>query len=689
MDEAVPRLLCTDGHSRGAIAESYNGPQFHTRKLHVLNAQSIGFRSSSPLKMERRGGNRIPDACGHLDFSGVSRHLRLQRRLEPGLVFSEENRNGIVQEAGNAGCARGFTGTGLFSQTTGETRVSGRESLPPRVVEAQRFLARRGWPGRRAVAERQAIHSAALTGLIQSPATSTWQPLGPTAVISANYGLVTGRVSSIAFDPADPTGNRVYLGTTGGGVWLAQNAGTSNAASVVFTPLTDAVAALSTAPDASISIGAITVQPGGTGVILAGTGDPNDALDSYYGAGILRSTDGGNSWNLIALTSDQLLAFAGEGFAGFAWSTSNPQLVVAAVSEAYEGTLANAERPNVSYAGLYYSTDSGATWSLARITDQSGFDVQGPGDLFALPNGNAATSVIWNPVRRVFVAAVRFHGYYQSTDGMSWTRLVAQPGTGLTNWPCALNSSSAVGDVPVHSASFLGGIHRHAAFQMPLARLVVLVEVHRCRGRRQTPTRRRGQRKAVRRVQAHRRTVVAKYDPRINRIGLAVPVLQHGRAQQAQARAAVEFSVLRTDVYLVLAAIGRQLHRLHQRQEAAFGVERCPHRAPASLCHGEIHAFGRRHHAAVPVEGHAAGLHFNLAGFAGHTLRRMRMIGRLAVAGRRRRPRQQHLHRSRGRGHAALLVVFELVALDPVDFATYRRSIGGLHCPNWCVGRLG
>ena len=35
------------------------------------------------------------------------------------------------------------------------------------------------------------------------------------------------------------------------------------------------------------------MQPGGTGVILAGTGDPNDALDSYYGAGILLSEDQG------------------------------------------------------------------------------------------------------------------------------------------------------------------------------------------------------------------------------------------------------------------------------------------------------------------------------------------------------------------------------------------------------------
>ncbi len=64
--------------------------------------------------------------------------------------------------------------------------------------------------------------------------TAPWQPLGLAAVNTANYGLVTGRVSSIAFDPADATGNRMYLGTTGGGVWLSQNAGTSNTANVQF-----------------------------------------------------------------------------------------------------------------------------------------------------------------------------------------------------------------------------------------------------------------------------------------------------------------------------------------------------------------------------------------------------------------------------------------------------------------------
>jgi hypothetical protein len=195
------------------------------------------------------------------------------------------------------------------------------------------------------------------------------------------------------------------------------------------------------------------VQPGGTGVVLAGLGDPNDALDSYYGAGLLRSTDGGTTWSLIEKTVDlenglsaQDYSFVGEGFAGFAWSTTNSQLVVAAVSQAYEGTLVNAGLTGQSYEGLYYSTDAGAHWHLARIVDQNGQDVQGPQDAFTLPDGNAATSVIWNPVRQVFVAAVRYHGYYQSADGVTWTRMSdapsGQPGTALTAANCPTQSGS-------------------------------------------------------------------------------------------------------------------------------------------------------------------------------------------------------------------------------------------------------
>jgi hypothetical protein len=259
----------------------------------------------------------------------------------------------------------------------------------------------------------------------------TWQPLGPTAVVSQNYGLVTGRITALALDPSDATGNTLYVGATGGGVWRSQNAGTSSPTNIIFTPLTDNLLAMSGAGNVSISVGALTVQPGGTGVILAGTGDSNDALDSYYGAGILRSTDGGTTWSLIPATADGHYSFAGEGFAGFAWSTVNQQRVVAAVSQAYEGTLVNAVLVGQSYQGLYYSSDGGATWSLATITDGAGKNVQGPNGGTRVLDGNAATSVVWNPVRQLFIAAVRYHGYYQSPDGITFTRMTNQPGAGL------------------------------------------------------------------------------------------------------------------------------------------------------------------------------------------------------------------------------------------------------------------
>ena len=91
---------------------------------------------------------------------------------------------------------------------------------------------------------------------------------------------------------------------------------------------------LGTSAVASLSIGAVSVQPGvSTGaVLLAGTGDPNDATDSYYGSGILRSADGGNTWTLVQGSRDGVAgnhSFKGLGTAGFAWSTTTTGFVVA------------------------------------------------------------------------------------------------------------------------------------------------------------------------------------------------------------------------------------------------------------------------------------------------------------------------------------------------------------------------
>jgi len=169
----------------------------------------------------------------------------------------------------------------------------------------------------------------------QQSLSTAWQPVGPAQVQTAAYGKVTGRVTAIAIDSTDATGNTVYLGTTGGGVWKSTNAA-GPASAVSFAPLTDTLPVFSanagTPAIPSLSIGAVSVQGN---VVLAGTGDPNNAADSYYGEGLLRSADGGLTWMLIRNSQDGANgnhSFTGLSFAGFAWSGVSPGTVVAAVA---------------------------------------------------------------------------------------------------------------------------------------------------------------------------------------------------------------------------------------------------------------------------------------------------------------------------------------------------------------------
>jgi len=270
-------------------------------------------------------------------------------------------------------------------------------------VRARRFLGGRILAGHvsaaRAMDSARQQHASMLAQQAATPQSSglsaPWQLVGPSQVASLSYGNVTGRATSIAIDPADGTGNTVYVGTTGGGVWKSTNAA-GPAANVIFTPLTDTLPVFSANAGASaipsLSIGAISVQ---SGVVLAGTGDPNDASDSYYGSGLLRSPDGGLTWTLIQNSQDGVNgnhSFSGLGFAGFAWSSTTAGTVVAAVSEAAEGVLVNAPDEINSVMGLYYSTDAGVTWHMSTIMDGSQ-TVQTPQPSGEDLGGRAATAV--------------------------------------------------------------------------------------------------------------------------------------------------------------------------------------------------------------------------------------------------------------------------------------------------------
>jgi photosystem II stability/assembly factor-like uncharacterized protein len=240
-----------------------------------------------------------------------------------------------------------------------------------------------------------------------------------------DYNWVSGRATTVAIDPNDPSGNTVYAGGAYGGVWKSTNAGNLSPSPVAvnWTPLTD--------NQATLAIGAIAIQKQlgnpnpANSVVLAGTGETNSSGDSYYGLGILRSADGGQTWTLIPQDSTGTHSFAGLGFSQISFSTSNPNLAVAAAGSATEGIVEGLENPLTMNRRLYYSADAGVNWQAANVNDSG------------VPTAPASvTSVVYNSVAGMFYAAIRFHGIYSSPDGISWIRLPNQPGAGLNSVVC-------------------------------------------------------------------------------------------------------------------------------------------------------------------------------------------------------------------------------------------------------------
>jgi hypothetical protein len=265
-------------------------------------------------------------------------------------------------------------------------------------------------------------------------AAQSWMAVGPAQILTQSFGAVTGRVTSVAVDPSDATGNTVVVGTAGGGVWRSVNA---QSGAATFVPQTDTLLVFNNGEGtASLSVGAVTVEPGGgTEVLLAGTGEARPVADARYGEGLLRSADNGQTWTLVAESHDGAggnHSFTGEGFAGFAWGAANT--VVAAVGQVGDAAQVGAVTLGASVRGLYGSTDAGQTWQLATIQDTTSDGpqiVQGPDTNYGGYDGNSALAVVWNPLRQMFYAVVQFHGVYGSPDGVTWTRLSAQPGPGL------------------------------------------------------------------------------------------------------------------------------------------------------------------------------------------------------------------------------------------------------------------
>ncbi len=108
-----------------------------------------------------------------------------------------------------------------------------------------------------------------------------WKFLGPD---SSKNGI--GRVNCITFSPVDT--NTIYLGTPSGGFWRSYNYGKT------WETTTDAIS--------SIGVSSIAIPPDSPNVIYISTGDK----DLWYSRsiGLLKSYDGGTTWNPTGLTFD-------------------------------------------------------------------------------------------------------------------------------------------------------------------------------------------------------------------------------------------------------------------------------------------------------------------------------------------------------------------------------------------------
>lgn len=229
---------------------------------------------------------------------------------------------------------------------------------------------------------------------------ASWTFSGPASTASGYYGI--GRLNTIAFHPTDP--NTFYVGAPAGGLWKTTNGGVS------WTCLTDHLPV--------IGVSDIAINPTNPNIVYILTGDC-DGSDTYS-IGVLKSTDGGITWNTTGLnwtvTSFKLLK-------RIQINPSNPQMLWVAASD-----------------GIWRTLDGGANWMNVQPGSFSDLELK-PGEPTTLYAASfSANSVI-----------------YRSTDaGGSFTQVQTITGGRRLNIAVTPHNPALV---QVLASSSSGGLH--------------------------------------------------------------------------------------------------------------------------------------------------------------------------------------------------------------------------------------
>ncbi len=323
----------------------------------------------------------------------------------------------------------------------GEAQNDGPEEIHARILD---YLERHGDRGRidpeaqrRRVAAEYARFRRASALSRGRTASADWTPLGPTNG--------AGRMTAIASAPRSP--NVVYAGAAGGGVWKTSDGGRT------WRSLTDGLH--------DLSVGALAVAPSNPAVVYLGSGEGGYDGDFVPGIGLLKSTDGGETWALPAsvlspifyrivvhpANPDELVVGTGAG--GFR-SVDGGATWTSVISHADYGDVADLVRDpmdaNVLYAATFCprggctyrsahvlrSADGGVTWSdrsAGLPSNEVGRDER---TSIAIAPQNPQILYAARGLRDLFDTGSLFSHIYKTTDaGMTWTDLTAVPNSYL------------------------------------------------------------------------------------------------------------------------------------------------------------------------------------------------------------------------------------------------------------------
>ena len=168
--------------------------------------------------------------------------------------------------------------------------------------------------------------------------------LGPKPLRGEGFGIGSnaGRTNVIVADPDDAA--VAYLGSDGGGVWKTTNCCSAATTWQIKTDFPEI---------ASMAIGDITFDPNNHAVLYAGTGDLRYGSFSFGAAGVLKSTDKGETWSLLG--ADVFNALYEPSAGGFPQYQSIGKVVVDPNNSS--NLIVGAK------TGVYFSYDAGVNWT--------------------------------------------------------------------------------------------------------------------------------------------------------------------------------------------------------------------------------------------------------------------------------------------------------------------------------------